>query len=77
MKKIISLVLTLTLLFTQASAIRLYVNDKHLDTEPITVDGHVYAPMPLLVEHLGALVDWDASTQTATIYKDKLGNMRR
>lgn len=49
---------------------KVYVNGEMLDTDPIAADGAIFAPAPLLAEKLGALIDWDGTTNTATLYKD-------
>lgn len=51
-------------------AFKVYIDGELLDTDPIAADGAIFVPAPLLAEKLGALIDWDGTTNTATLYKD-------
>lgn len=52
--------------------ISVYVNDKKLsfDQPPILQDGRTLVPLRAIFEALGALVEWEPSTQTITAEKD-------
>lgn len=68
MKKLFALLLALTFLTAAAGAVNLYVdmNLIETDTPPTIVDGRTLVPLRAIFEAIGATVDWDASTSTAT-----------
>ena len=68
MKKFLALILAAMLLTANASAIDLYVDFERLDaqTPPTAVDGRTMVPVRAIFEALGAAVNWDAATKTAT-----------
>lgn len=68
MKKLISLAMSLLLLASTAFAVDLYVDDQLIktDTPPTAVDGRILVPVRAIFEALGATVEWDNSTWTAT-----------
>lgn len=68
MKKLVSLALSLLLLCVSANAVELYIdlNKINTDTPPTIVDGRTLVPLRAIFESLGATVEWDAETRTAT-----------
>lgn len=71
-KKLLCLMLVVIALAAQASAIDLYVDGRHLDSDvaPLIVDGRTLVPVRVIFEALGANVEWDNTTKTATATKD-------
>lgn len=58
--------------------IELYIDNKTakvngksvtLDSEPTIIDGRTMVPLRFVGEYMGASLDWDGPTQTATIYR--------
>lgn len=72
MKKLFTYFLTLVLLITSAFAVDLYVDTTKIetDTPPTVVDGRTLVPVRAIFEALGATVEWDGTTNTATGTKD-------
>ena len=76
MKKLISLILTVIMLLTlpvaYASDIGVIVNDTKLclDVPPMVENGRTLVPLRAIFEALGANVNWDNTTSTATSQKD-------
>ena len=76
MKKIISLMLCLMLLCSATSVfaadISVLVNDSPVafDVAPVAENGRTLVPMRAIFEALGATVQWNNQTQTATSVKD-------
>lgn len=68
MKKLISFLMAFMLLAATANAVDLYVDmDKvQTDTPPTIVDGRTLVPVRAIFEAIGASVEWDAATRTAT-----------
>lgn len=68
MKKLISFVLLSALLISGAAAVDLYVDTNKIetDTPPTLVDGRTLVPVRAIFEALGATVEWDNETRTAT-----------
>lgn len=68
MKKILSFVFAVMLLTVNVFAIDLYVDTAKVetDTPPTVVDGRTLVPVRAIFESIGATVDWDAATSTAT-----------
>ena len=68
MKKLLSILLALTLLASAAGAVNLYVdmNLIHTDTPPTIVEGRTLVPVRAIFEAIGATVEWDGATSTAT-----------
>lgn len=68
MKKFIAFILTAMLLTANANAIDLYVDFGRLNTDapPASVGGRTLVPVRAIFEALGAAVEWDAATRTAT-----------
>lgn len=68
MKKLLSFLLTLTLLTSTAGAVNLYVDMNLIDTDtpPTIVDGRTLVPVRAIFEAIGATVTWDGATSTAT-----------
>ena len=66
----IALILTCTTVF----AVDLYVDTKKIetDTPPTIVDGRTLVPVRAIFESLGATVEWDQATKTATGKKDNI-----
>lgn len=59
--------------FTVTENIKIVVNNvplSNLDQPPVIVDGRTMVPVRAILESLGATVEWDASTKTATATKD-------
>lgn len=56
-----------------APALNLTINGNAVqtDTPPVNIDGRILVPMRAMFEALGADVEWDSNTQTATAVKDK------
>ncbi len=77
MKKVLSLILVIAMIFSFATAIAeeklvsVEVNGKMLtfDVNPIIVDGRTLVPLRAIFEELGATVDWEDETQTVTSKK--------
>lgn len=72
MKKLLSFFIALLLLVTYANAVDLYVDTNKIetDTPPTVVDGRTLVPVRAIFEALGATVDWDGTTNTATGNRD-------
>ncbi len=68
MKKLVSFLFALILLTTTAGAVELYVdmNLIETDTPPTVVDGRTLVPVRAIFEAIGATVEWDSATSTAT-----------
>lgn len=68
MKKLIVALLTAAALVVSAGAVDLYVDTVKLepDSPPVIVDGRTLVPVRAIFEALGAEVEWDADTRTAT-----------
>lgn len=68
MKRLLSLVLVLALMTTSAAAVELYVDTNRVetDTPPTVVDGRTLVPVRAIFEAIGAVVEWDNDTRTAT-----------
>lgn len=72
MKKLISFVLAIMLLTTIAGAVDLYVDTNKIetDTPPTVINGRTLVPVRAIFEALGATVEWDGTTNTATGVRD-------
>lgn len=68
MKKLLSFLLASMLLSTVAGAVDLYVDNNLIetDTPPTIVDGRTLVPVRAIFEAIGATVEWDNDTRTAT-----------
>ncbi len=68
MKRIISLILITVFLISSANAVDLYVDTDKIetDTPPTTVDGRTLVPLRAIFEAIGATVEWNNETRTAT-----------
>lgn len=68
MKKALFLLLALFLLTVSVGAVDLFIDTLRIDTDtpPTIVDGRTLVPVRAIFESLGATVNWDASTKTAT-----------
>lgn len=55
----------------EARAIRVLVNDQALaaDVQPVLDGDRVLVPLRVIVEHLGADIEWDGNTRTVTIVR--------
>jgi hypothetical protein len=55
----------------EARAIRVLVNDQALaaDVQPVLDGDRVLVPLRVIVEHLGADIEWDSNTRTVTIVR--------
>lgn len=67
-KKLLSAAVLSAAMLVNASAINLYVDSVKLEPEvpPTVVDGHTLVPLRAIFDALGASLEWDNSTQTAT-----------
>ncbi len=78
MKKVFCLIFVLVLVFnlfyfaTAADAIPVYVDGQcvSFDVEPRIIDGRTMVPIRAIFEALGASVEWDNNTRTATATKE-------
>lgn len=68
-KKLTAALLAATLLASSASAIELCVDGRFSQDKPVMVNDRTLVPMRSLFESLGATVDWNAATNTATATK--------
>lgn len=68
MKKVVALMLTMLLLCSWAGAVNLYIDTEKIETDvpPTIVDNRTFVPVRAIFESLGATVEWDDSTRTAT-----------
>lgn len=68
MKKIVSFLLASLILTATAGAVDLYIDGELIgtDTPPTIVDGRTLVPVRVIFEAIGATVEWDAATRTAT-----------
>lgn len=68
MKKVLSLLLVLVLLTTCVGAVSLYVDTDLVNTDvpPTIVNSRTLVPVRAIFEALGATVEWDGVTKTAT-----------
>lgn len=68
MKRLFAVLLTAVLLTASVSAVNLYVDTELVETDvpPVVVDGRTLVPVRAIFEALGATVEWDQETQTAT-----------
>lgn len=66
--KLLCLSIALILTCTTVFAVDLYVDTKKIetDTPPTIVDGRTLVPVRAIFESLGATVEWDQATKTAT-----------
>lgn len=72
MKKLLSSLLVLMLMTATAGAVDLYVDSNLIetDTPPTIVDGRTLVPVRAIFEAIGATVEWDNDTRTATGIRD-------
>ena len=72
MKKLIAFLFTAMLLTASAGAVDLYVDMSKIetDTPPTLVEGRTLVPLRAIFEAIGANVEWDNDTRTATGTKD-------
>lgn len=72
MKRLLSFLLAAMLLTATAGAVDLYVDTARVstDTPPTVVDGRTLVPLRVIFESLGAAVEWNNDTRTATGTKD-------
>ncbi len=72
MKKLLSSLLVLILMTATAGAVDLYVDNNLIetDTPPAIIDGRTLVPVRAIFEALGATVEWDGTTNTATGIRD-------
>lgn len=72
LRSIMSFVLVLMLLTASVGAVNLYVDTELIetDTPPTVVDGRTLVPVRAIFEAIGATVEWDNDTRTATGYRD-------
>lgn len=72
MKKLLSFILAAMLLSATAGAVDLYVDHNLIetDTPPTIVDGRTLVPVRAIFEAIGATVEWDNDTRTATGVRD-------
>lgn len=72
MKKLFSFVLALLLLTATVGAVDLYVDTNlvETDTPPTVVDGRTLVPVRAIFEAIGATVEWNNDTRTATGIRD-------
>lgn len=70
---LLSIVIAVSIIAGQASAIDLIVNGNKLtlDVEPTIVEQRTLVPLRAIFESLGAEVSWDQNTATATATKDE------
>lgn len=68
MKRLLATLLALVLFTASAGAADLYVDTEKIttDTPPTIVDGRIMVPLRAIFEALGASVEWDQATKTAT-----------
>ena len=68
MKKLVSFLIAIMLLTATAGAVDLYVDMEKIatDTPPTIVEGRTLVPLRAIFEAIGAAVEWDQSTYTAT-----------
>lgn len=68
MKKVVALMLTMLLLCSWAGAVNLYIDTEKIETDvpPTIVDNRTLVPVRAIFESLGATVEWNDSTRTAT-----------
>lgn len=68
MKKVLTFVLAAMLMISTANAVDLYVNSEKIetDTPPTIVDGRTLVPLRAIFKAIGAEVEWDGDTRTAT-----------
>jgi hypothetical protein len=72
LKRVISILLVSLSLTATAFAVDLYVDTQKIetDTPPTTVEGRTLVPVRAIFEALGATVEWDSDTWTATGKRD-------
>lgn len=68
MKRVLVILLVVLLLATNAGAVSLYVDYAQIKTDvmPTIVGGRTMVPMRAIFEALGATVEWDGPSRTAT-----------
>ena len=68
MKKVISFLIAVMLLTATAGTVDLYVDMEKIttDTPPTIVEGRTLVPLRAIFEAIGATVEWDQNTYTAT-----------
>ena len=68
MKKFIAFLIAAMLLTATAGAVDLYVDMEKIatDTPPAVVEGRTLVPLRAIFEAIGATVEWDQNTYTAT-----------
>lgn len=74
MKRICSFIFAAVMMISTVSAVDLYVDMEKIetDTPPTIVDGRTLVPLRAIFEAIGADVEWDGSTSTATGKKDNI-----
>lgn len=68
LKKILTSAVLSAVMLLNAAAVDLYVDSVKLEPEvpPTVVDGHTLVPLRSIFDALGATLEWDNATQTAT-----------
>jgi hypothetical protein len=68
------LVILFTALASQAMATKIFLNGKRiiLDTEPVERNGMIFVPLRGIFEKMGAMVDFEKSTQMITAVKKNI-----
>lgn len=74
MKRKFSLIIIFVLIFTVTAnaQIKVFLNNNQLefDQQPVVINGRTFVPMRKIFNELGANIEWDKDTNTATAYKD-------
>ena len=68
MRKVLAIVLAVLILATTAGAVSLYVDTDKIETDvpPVIVNNRTLVPVRAIFEAIGATVEWDNDTRTAT-----------
>ncbi len=68
MKRIFLIITTILLLSTSVTAIDLFIDTEEIDTDvsPTVIEGRTLVPVRAIFESLGATVEWNSETRTAT-----------
>lgn len=74
LRKAIAAALVAASLCANVSAVDLFIDTKKIDTDtpPTIVDGRTLVPVAAIFRSLGATVEWNGETRTATGYKDDI-----
>lgn len=61
-------ILTTSIFSYADTPIKIFVNNKQLETDAIMINDHVFVPIRFIAENLGAKIDWDEQNNAVKIF---------